>query len=103
MKDAGASVTNVPVLVDSLISCPRGLPALDVPRLWGTRRVLLQTAVETFVASTFYQQTGNVDADGNFLTQPRNSLLDAQAFAQGANAAASAACGTSARNWRRMS
>ena len=45
-----------------------------------------EMALEAFIAGTFFQNTGYVDADGNFLSQPRNSVLDAQTFAQGANA-----------------
>ena len=45
-----------------------------------------ETTLEAFVAGTFFQNTGYADADGNFLSQPRNSVLEAQTFAQGANA-----------------
>ena len=45
-----------------------------------------EMALEAFIAGTFFQNTGYVDADGNFLSQPRNSVLGAQTFSQGANA-----------------
>ena len=49
-----------------------------------------KTALETFVTGTFYQSIGMVDEYDNYIPQPRNSLitgvLDAQAFARGANA-----------------
>ena len=45
-----------------------------------------ESVLEAFIAGMFFQSTGYVDADGNFLSQPRNSVLDAQTFAQGANA-----------------
>ena len=45
-----------------------------------------ETTLEAFVAGTFFRNTGYADADGNFLSQPRNSVLEAQTFAQGANA-----------------
>ena len=45
-----------------------------------------ETKLEAFIAGTFFQNTGYADADGNFLSQPRNSVLDAQTFAKGAHA-----------------